>query len=121
MYLLKLITSRILACLHSNLHSTMYLLKPSLQLVKYIESRFTFHYVSIKTIRFTPDNYIIIIFTFHYVSIKTKRFCKDENIEDNLHSTMYLLKPLAVTGNIFSSSFTFHYVSIKTSSSNISL
>ena len=80
-------------------------------------SLFTFHYVSIKTLKeakeyYYPENlhstmyllkrvtsslsFLRRKFTFHYVSIKTKRFCKDENIEDNLHSTMYLLKPVVL-------------------------
>ena len=54
------------------LHSTMYLLKPitpSIKLGK--SSKFTFHYVSIKTLIILYNNIDLIL---------------------NLHSTMYLLK-----------------------------
>ena len=77
----------------TNLHSTMYLLKPTRQTHKRYKRTFTFHYVSIKTKKI----HICIIgvrkFTFHYVSIKT--------------AFIFSISDLM-------SSFTFHYVSIKT-------
>ena len=59
------------------------------------------------------------IFTFHYVSIKTivgrLMFVR----LNNLHSTMYLLKPLAFVYDYVYVQFTFHYVSIKTSCASV--
>ena len=76
-----------------NLHSTMYLLKPTRQTHKRYKRTFTFHYVSIKTKKI----HICIIgvrkFTFHYVSIKTAMETFQGTPQANLHSTMYLLKP----------------------------
>ena len=55
-----------------NLHSTMYLLNPNIPLVKCAENlRFTFHYVSIKSVTQNGDVTNTNRFTFHYVSIKS--------------------------------------------------
>ena len=100
-----------------NLHSTMYLLKPSSVVgTSIFSTRFTFHYVSIKTYPFTKITLsnqhlhstmyllklhaIIVVhkpftFTFHYVSIKTNNVSDDNIDKPNLHSTMYLLKLVA--------------------------
>ena len=59
-----------------DLHSTMYLLNPSMAMSQSVlKSSFTFHYVSIKSwkhccIADSPDR-----FTFHYVSIKSILLC----------------------------------------------
>ena len=76
-----------------NLHSTMYLLKPSSVVG-----------TSIFSTRFT----------FHYVSIKTYPFTKITLSNQHLHSTMYLLKLHAIIVVHKPFTFTFHYVSIKT-------
>ena len=53
-------------------------------------------------------------FTFHYVSIKSLTASHDQYVCVDLHSTMYLLNPNAFCMySIFPSRFTFHYVSIK--------
>ena len=75
-----------------NLHSTMYLLNPSILHNKRAISKFTFHYVSIKSIHFQRPP------LFHR----------------HLHSTMYLLnRILLYISNLKWFRFTFHYVSIK--------
>ena len=77
-----------------DLHSTMYLLKQSYAIGSAASMiRFTFHYVSIKTMPSDRKGIEHPLFTFHYVSIKTTAFliCMD----------ILLI-------------FTFHYVSIKT-------
>ena len=52
-------------------------------------------------------------FTFHYVSIKSiKRKLRPLHQRD-LHSTMYLLNRLYITDCPIPAEFTFHYVSIK--------
>ena len=57
----------------------------------------------------------IIEFTFHYVSIKTMKILFFTLYLLHLHSTMYLLKLPAISKiTSFYSVFTFHYVSIKT-------
>ena len=43
----------------------------------------------------------IIEFTFHYVSIKTKTRLSVRSIQNYLHSTMYLLKPVTLRNNHF--------------------
>ena len=55
----------------TNLHSTMYLLNPAAQ----------------------AKEKEIAKFTFHYVSIKSLNRMNDMGLEPNLHSTMYLLNP----------------------------
>ena len=55
-----------------------------------------------------------IKFTFHYVSIKSGILCTAQRFKFDLHSTMYLLNPVAPTNHYYHLfSFTFHYVSIK--------
>ena len=57
----------------------------------------------------------IIEFTFHYVSIKTMKILFFTLYLLHLHSTMYLLKHNnPTTIQCYSAKFTFHYVSIKT-------
>ena len=59
------------------------------------------------------DNVGNKIFTFHYVSIKSQNKQATDEVERNLHSTMYLLN-LGMTTHITPlTTFTFHYVSIK--------
>ena len=53
-------------------------------------------------------------FTFHYVSIKTMIPGRLVSMHCNLHSTMYLLKLDNDIGSDNLLLFTFHYVSIKT-------
>ena len=72
MYLLNPSKNFVRYCKYSNLHSTMYLLNPLC---------FTFT-ISIKT------------FTFHYVSIKSVILLRMLSGKSNLHSTMYLLNRL---------------------------
>ena len=54
-------------------------------------------------------------FTFHYVSIKSETCRLHHASHENLHSTMYLLNPDTADGKGGVSEFTFHYVSIKSS------
>ena len=54
--------------------------------------KFTFHYVSIKTIKSVTLNSLLFRFTFHYVSIKTFSLLCRNYFQTYLHSTMYLLK-----------------------------
>ena len=115
MYLLKLRSGGKPYFLFLHLHSTMYLLKLKLPVLCHKSTKFTFHYVSIKTLisffkALTPD-----LFTFHYVSIKTNGVTLWGSHDGHLHSTMYLLK--RVRHNVIGKlprKFTFHYVSIKT-------
>ena len=64
-----------------------------------------------------PGMYIpslkLIKFTFHYVSIKSIKLLICICPVRNLHSTMYLLNLMGVMGTVLTSIFTFHYVSIK--------
>ena len=74
-----------------NLHSTMFLLIRNEYQGIPVDSKFTFHNVSINTV--TANNYFKINtgFTFHNVSINTVWYgfiCKGTV---NLHSTMFLL------------------------------
>ncbi len=57
-----------------------------------VNSRFTFHYVSIKTNAVSEAAQLQQQFTFHYVSIKTIAADLSKTELANLHSTMYLLK-----------------------------
>ena len=70
----------------------MYLLNPSQEERVIKGKKFTFHYVSIKSISSNILFLLSSVFTFHYVSIKSRA----ENVGN---------KPLF--------EFTFHYVSIK--------
>ena len=93
MYLLKQYGGNMEKLRLFNLHSTMYLLKLTLLYICTVQSEFTFHYVSIKTVQ--ASGYILILI--------------------NLHSTMYLLKHLLEDNtDLTVLTFTFHYVSIKT-------
>ena len=78
-----------------NSHSTMYLLKPDTRYLCELCVIFTFHHVSIKTIRSLQPFIVSSTFTFHHVSIKTL--------------TVFI-------GSVYPCSFTFHHVSIKTRS-----
>ena len=84
---------------------------------------FTFHYVSIKTMKILFFTLYLLhlhstmyllklpaiskitsfysVFTFHYVSIKTKTRLSVRSIQNYLHSTMYLLKPVTLRNNHF--------------------
>ena len=93
MYLLKHNLSQTNNCSALYLHSTMYLLKLRLSgIPTACLTKFTFHYVSIKTIFLTLHFLKVVLFTFHYVSIKTIRFYDVSLCNQDLHSTMYLLK-----------------------------
>ena len=79
----------------------MYLLKHATGAPTNSIIEFTFHYVSIKT-KFNDINIIVaFVFTFHYVSIKTKTRLSVRSIQNYLHSTMYLLKPVTLRNNHF--------------------
>ena len=54
-----------------NLHSTMFLLNHIDVKNAPVATRFTFHYVSIKSMAIIIPIIRMIIFTFHYVSIKS--------------------------------------------------
>ena len=124
MYLLKLLYEKWLNEWFSYLHSTMYLLKlpPRIRYLHYTFI-FTFHYVSIKTMKILFFTLYLLhlhstmyllklpaiskitsfysVFTFHYVSIKTKTRLSVRSIQNYLHSTMYLLKPVTLRNNHF--------------------
>ena len=93
MYLLKRIPSCCIYTCICNLHSTMYLLKqekPSLIIpdLKYLHS-------TMYLLKLLAYTLVLLLsrFTFHYVSIKTWKFINIDFHSNNLHSTMYLLKP----------------------------
>ena len=93
----------------------MYLLKHATGAPTNSIIEFTFHYVSIKTMKILFFTLYLLhlhstmyllklpaiskitsfysVFTFHYVSIKTKTRLSVRSIQNYLHSTMYLLKP----------------------------
>ena len=72
MYLLNHYISRQEFEEFKNLHSTMYLLNLSAMINACTSTIiFTFHYVSIKSLRCIPTLYRLLRFTFHYVSIKS--------------------------------------------------
>ena len=52
-------------------------------------------------------------FTFHYVSIKSSITLAEEYASYHLHSTMYLLNLMSSAMSLATKGFTFHYVSIK--------
>ena len=114
MYLLNLLSVSVAFDLNFDLHSTMYLLNRNVTRWKHSILKFTFHYVSIKSISqvlhwlyflhlhstmyllnqntFPFRFFVSLLFTFHYVSIKSVHRMYDYKQEF---------------------SFTFHYVSIK--------
>ena len=117
MYLLNRSQITKSTCSPQYLHSTMYLLNQvwtqekalniskftfhyvsikslALSLVCTTLSEFTFHYVSIKSVKQMLQGTCMCQFTFHYVSIKS---ISDSEIlagQGDLHSTMYLLNPV---------------------------
>ena len=98
MYLLKHNLSQTNNCSALYLHSTMYLLKLRLSgIPTACLTKFTFHYVSIKTIYFLIFFIDVTAFTFHYVSIKTHLCSLQFLFQKDLHSTMYLLKLLSIS------------------------
>ena len=117
MYLLNRVYSSAPIMLCTDLHSTMYLLNPYSEWSKAGAQKFTFHYVSIKSILGISRLYPVPSFTFHYVSIKSYLKICAAYTKPYLHSTMYLLNPatIRIRCSVFSL-FTFHYVSIKSSS-----
>ena len=52
---------------------------------------FTFHYVSINSMKKRLLTSFLISFTFHYVSINSVKSLNNNIYNFNLHSTMYLL------------------------------
>ena len=96
----------------------MYLLNLFSRLFKSITvDKFTFHYVSIKSVIIIKFEFNIYRFTFHYVSIKSVIIIKFEfNIyRFTFHYVSIKSKIInAVAHEVIR--FTFHYVSIKSSS-----
>ena len=78
--------------------------------------RFTFHYVSINSIRRLHLQQVSSQFTSHYVSINLEFRANPSEYQVNLHPTMYLLIPQH-SRLPFSQvrKFTSHYVSINSS------
>ena len=76
MFLLKLPSRFRRSTTSGPLHSTMFLLKPDYS---------------------TFGNFVFTDFTFHNVSIKTIKSCGEELRESTLHSTMFLLKRFQLT------------------------
>ncbi len=114
MYLLKPKESEISPHFAIYLHSTMYLLKlPPLSVPVSYTVSFTFHYVSIKTLKQFRTSFLAHLFTFHYVSIKTMLKLNLLEVLEYLHSTMYLLKPVYLQLSFFKhSKYTFCQPSI---------
>ena len=75
-----------------NLHSTMYLLKRANNVDKCIGVKFTFHYVSIKTVQDKLQSYQLSY--LHSTMYLLKQTATETIIRNYayLHSTMYLLK-----------------------------
>ena len=71
MYLLKPGSVPLWHLIMSYSHSTMHLLKLDERIEELVEKKFTFHHVSIKTIRSASTGVSRNLFTFHHVSIKT--------------------------------------------------
>ena len=69
----------------------MYLLNPEQGDKITYELKFTFHYVSIKSLDCSNWCRCDHRFTFHYVSIKSSVEQLEVKDDINLHSTMYLL------------------------------
>ena len=94
----------------------MFLLIPDGNDSEFTLSVFTFHDVSINTTHHLilplADRY----FTFHDVSINTVVPLESVNRQTSLHSTMFLLIPIASGHRRKRSHFTFHDVSINTPS-----
>ena len=78
-------------------------------------NKFTFHYVSTYTYTWGCVLKALSSFTFHYVSTYTNIKCETARIQQNLHSTMFLLIR-GVISSAFATNlpFTFHYVSTYT-------
>ena len=74
-----------------HLHSTMYLLNLLTPFSLTWSIKFTFHYVSIKSVMRDEVGKFLALFTFHYVSIKSQNNFQNPYAALNLHSTMYLL------------------------------
>ena len=93
----------------------MYLLNHEGFTVWITPMEFTFHYVSIKSIRSLWSHRTDWSrFTFHYVSIKSTNLLRLNWCLEDLHSTMYLLNLMIFSRpHVNSKLFTFHYVSIK--------
>ena len=95
----------------------MYLLKHATGAPTNSIIEFTFHYVSIKTMK-------ILFFTLYLLHLHSTMYLLKHFVQYNrpqiyphLHSTMYLLKHNnPTTIQCYSAKFTFHYVSIKTNS-----
>ena len=83
----------VMPCRYIYLHSTMYLLKRTLPIYN---DRVLFNLHStmylLKPSAFSQQSFTLSRFTFHYVSIKTKLQSYLLSSELYLHSTMYLLK-----------------------------
>ena len=76
---------------------------------------FTFHNVSINTIKAITLTNTVNEFTFHNVSINTEEGTTFQQMQQNLHSTMFLLIRWHIQKKIvFALWFTFHNVSINT-------
>ena len=69
----------------------MYLLNPAKVKSFATSMKFTFHYVSIKSLSAYNPTSDMIRFTFHYVSIKSFSARFNKSSVSYLHSTMYLL------------------------------
>ena len=98
------------------LHSTMFLLiRWKHWLTGARTSTFTFHNVSINT---DTQKFAFLFefeFTFHNVSINTEEGTTFQQMQQNLHSTMFLLIRWHIQKKIvFALWFTFHNVSINT-------
>ena len=93
----------------------MYLLNLFSRLFKSITvDKFTFHYVSIKSVIIIKFEFNIYKFTFHYVSIKSVIIIKFEfNIYRFTFHYVSIKSESAVVYDIKTGLFTFHYVSIK--------
>ena len=96
------------------LHSTMYLLN----LEPYLYLTFVLRYLHstmylLNQIGATITAIDTCLFTFHYVSIKSLKHKVIGQIHMHLHSTMYLLNHVVRENNQTYRLFTFHYVSIK--------
>ena len=74
----------------------MYLLKPSGARLRRFLQKFTFHYVSIKTV--SPVVLAIIILNLHSTMylLKLRQVLSSCVLYLHLHSTMYLLKPVYI-------------------------
>ena len=119
MYLLNPRHRHAQAYKHRHLHSTMYLLNQNL-IILIIENIRNLHSTMyLLNLSILHNKRAISKFTFHYVSIKSIHFQRPPLFHRHLHSTMYLLNPYR--NKVFGSGktpFTFHYVSIKSEQGN---